>query len=114
MKVKILNLSLATISINMLIGCASTGIVPLDQDSYLVAKKDGAPGIGVSYTVKAEVYQEAREFCNKQNKDVKTLSIKTIPAAPGRLGSSELIFKCVKKGETAELSPSDIKEIRYR
>lgn len=95
-------------------GCASTGVIPLGQDSYLIGKKDGSPGVGVSFAVKAEVYQEANEFCSKKNLEVKTLEVNTIAAAPGRLGSTELRFKCIKSGSTSESFATDIKEIRYR
>lgn len=80
----------------VLIGCQSTGVIPMSQNSYFIGKKDGSPGIGISLTNKAEVYQEANEFCNKKGLEVKTLRETVIPAAPARLGSTELHFKCVK------------------
>jgi len=79
-------------------GCSSTGVVPMSQDSYFIGKKDGSPGIGVSLSNKAAVYREANEFCSKKNLEVQTLDETVIPAAPGRLGSTELHFKCVQQG----------------
>ncbi len=113
MKIKYYTLILIALTI-IFSGCASTGVIPMDQDSYFIGKKDGEPGVGVSYTVKAEVYKEAIAFCNKQGKEVKTLESKTIPARPGQLGSTELRFKCVKKGGTSESFANDVKEIRLR
>jgi hypothetical protein len=84
-------------------GCASTGVIPMDQDSYFIGKKDGAPGLGISLSNKAEVYQEANTFCQKKNLEVKTLRIETTPARPGQLGSMELQFKCVQPGGSAKL-----------
>ena len=95
-------------------GCASTGVIPMDQDSYFIGKKDGMPGLGVSYGIKVEVYQEALAFCNAKGKDVKTLETKSIPARPAQLGSTELRFKCVDKGGKSKAFANDIKEIRYR
>ena len=86
----------------LLIGCSSTGVIPMSQDSYFIGKKDGYPGIGISISNKAEVYQEANAFCIKKGLDVKTLRETVIPAAPGRLGSTELHFKCVQHGGTAQ------------
>ena len=94
--------------------CASTGVIPMDQDSYFIGKKDSTPGLGVSYEVKMEVYQEAVAFCNKKGQDVKTLETKTTPARLAQLGSTELRFKCVEKGGKSESFPNDIKEIRHR
>ena len=95
-------------------GCASTGVIPMDQDSYFIGKKDGMPGLGVSYDIKVEVYQEALAFCNAKGKDVKTLETKSIPARPAQLGSTELRFKCIDKGGKSKAFANDIKEIRYR
>jgi len=91
----------------LLIGCQSTGVIPMSQNSYFIGKKDGAPGVGISLTNKAEVYQEAHAFCNKKDLEVKTLRESVIAAAPGRLGSTELHFKCVPVGGEAEALTKD-------
>ena len=98
-------------------GCASTGVIPMDRDSYLIGKKDGAPGIGVSLSNKGEVYREANEFCSAKGLEVETLNVITIPARPAQLGSTELQFKCVPRGATATplvREPDKIIEIRNR
>lgn len=82
-------------------GCASTGVIPMDRDSYLIGKKDGSPGLGVSLLNKAQVYSEANQFCQRKGLEVLTLHVTSTPAALARLGSTELQFKCVKSGETA-------------
>lgn len=81
--------------------CSSTGVIPMSQDSYFIGKKDGMPGIGISLSNKAEVYQEATTFCNKKRLVVFTLRETVTPAVPGRLGSTELHFKCIQPGNTA-------------
>jgi hypothetical protein len=91
-----------TISTLILVGCQSTGVIQMDQDSYMIGKKDGSPGIGVSLTNKAEVYQEANAFCREKKLEVKTLQVTTTPAIPGRLGSTELQFRCVLPGGSAQ------------
>jgi hypothetical protein len=91
----------------VLTGCQSTGVIPMSQNSYFIGKKDGSPGIGISLTNKAEVYQEANEYCNKKGLEVKTLRETVIPAVPARLGSTELHFKCVKVGGEAEALKKD-------
>ena len=80
-----------------LVACKSTGVIPMGQDSYFIGKKDGSPGIGVSLENKAEVYKEANQFCSSKGLEVYTVEEKVISAVPGRLGSTELNFKCVSK-----------------
>ena len=106
-----------TITALMLAGCQSTGVVPIDHDSYMIGKKDGSPGIGVSLTNKAEVYREANVFCREKSLEVKTLYVTTTPAMPGRLGSTELQFRCVPPGGIAQplsKESDQIIEIRNR
>jgi hypothetical protein len=88
----------ACCAVFLIVGCSSTGVIPVDRDSYMIGKKDGYPGLGVSLSNKAEVYQEANSFCNGKDQDVETLNLVVTPAAPGRLGSTELRFKCVSRG----------------
>lgn len=83
---------------SILAGCASTGVIPMDQDSYMIGKKDGSPGLGVSLSNKAEVYAEANSFCRSKGLEVQTLNVVTTPAALAQLGSTELHFKCVAPG----------------
>jgi hypothetical protein len=98
-------------------GCASTGVIPVDQDSYMIGKKDGSPGLGVSLSNKADVYREANDFCKAKGLEVKTLQVITTPSRPAQLGSTELQFKCVPPGGSAEplvREPDKVIEIRSR
>ena len=52
----------------VLTGCASTGVVPMDKDTYMVAKRSAQFGFGPADGVKADVYREANDFCAKENK----------------------------------------------
>lgn len=104
-----------SIAASCLVGCASTGVIPMDQDSYMIGKKDGTPGLGVSLSNKAEVYREANEFCRAKGLEVMTLEVITTPARPAQLGSTELRFKCVTPGGTAQpfqKTPDAVIEIR--
>ena len=110
-------LSLSLISICLLAGCSSTGVIPMDRDSYMIGKKDGMPGLGVSLSNKADVYKEANEFCVKKGLEVQTLRVTTTPAQPGVLGYTELQFKCVQPGLTAQPlipDPNAVIEIRSK
>ena len=83
----------------------------------MIGKKDGAPGLGVSLTNKAEVYKEANEFCLSKGLDVEVLNVTTTPARLAQLGSTELRFKCLARGATARplvREADQIIEIRNR
>ena len=98
-------------------GCQSTGVIPMDQDSYMIGKKDGTPGIGVSLKNKADVYREANAFCSQKGLEVQTLHLIVTPAMPARLGSTELQFRCVQSGGAAQpliKAPDTTIEIRNR
>lgn len=94
-------LIVTTLFIGFLSGCKSTGVVSISQDSYMVGKKDSTPGLGVSLENKAAVYQEANAFCEQKGKEVKVLKEDVTPAAPARLGSTEIQFRCVEAGGAA-------------
>lgn len=94
---------LVSLMVSMLIGCSSTGVVPMDRDSYMIGKKDGMPGLGISLSNKAEVYKEANDFCFNKGLEVETLKVITSSAKPGVLGYTELQFRCVPKG--SEVKP---------
>jgi hypothetical protein len=82
-------------AVMLLSSCASTGVIPLGQNSYYLGKKDGSPGIGVSLKNKAMVYKEATEFCSAKGLEMKVLKETVTPAVPARLGSTEIEFSCV-------------------
>jgi hypothetical protein len=47
-------------------------------------------------------YQEANAFCREKKLEVKTLYVTITPAMSGRLGSTELQFRCVSPGGAAQ------------
>lgn len=102
MKLHYIALVLLIIITVMLSGCQSTGVIPMDQDSYYIGKKDGSLGTGVSLSNKAAVYKEANAFCHDKGLEVKTLRETITPSSPGQLGSMELQFKCVSPGGSAQ------------
>ncbi len=75
--------------------CQSTGVIPMDHGTYMIGKKDGSPGLGVSLSNKAEVYKEANAFCHEKGLVVETIKVTVSPAKLAKLGSTELEFKCV-------------------
>lgn len=93
---------LIVLAVSALAACQSTGVIPMGQDSYYIGKKDGTPGIGVSLSNKAEVYKEANEFCTKKGLEVSVVRETVMSSLPGRLGSTEVHFKCVPPGGSGQ------------
>ncbi len=79
-------------------GCQCTGVVPMDHDTYMIAKKDGSPGLGVSLKNKAAVFREANDFCHTKGLEVEAVDVKVRSARPAMLGYTELHFRCVLAG----------------
>ena len=59
------------IASSLLLGCQSTGVIPMDQDSYYVGKKDGSPGIGVSLSNKQKFIKKLMPFVLKRGSKLK-------------------------------------------
>jgi hypothetical protein len=81
---------------SLLIGCASTGVVPTDRGAYMLSKQSAAGVFGSPEGVKADIYREANEFCARTGQAVETISADTKGAVPFvRTGSASLHFRCV-------------------
>ena len=80
-----------------LCGCASTGVVQTDGDKYMIAKKSAQVGFGPPIGIRAEAYQEANDFCTKQNKIVETINLELTDAGFARSAAVNLEFRCRAK-----------------
>jgi hypothetical protein len=78
-----------------LAGCASTGVVPMNKDTYLIGKRSAQFGLGPPVGAQADVYREANEFCSKQNMKVETVNFELTDSMPFRPGSVALEFRCI-------------------
>ena len=85
------------LGVAFLTACASTGIVPMDKGTYIVSKRSAQAGFGPPVGAKADVYQEANEFCKKQNKEVETVDFQMSNSGFAKPGSVSLQFRCVDK-----------------
>lgn len=79
----------------VLTGCASTGVVPMDKDTYMLAKRSAQVGFGPADGAKADVYREANDFCAKQNKKLETVKLDMTNSGFARPASASLEFRCV-------------------
>lgn len=78
----------------VLVSCSSTGVVPMDGGTYMIAKRSAQAGFGPPNGVKADVYREANAFCAKEHKTVETVNLEMTDSGFGRPGSVSLQFRC--------------------
>ena len=86
----------------ILVGCASTGVVPLDGDTYMIGLRSAQAGYGPPLGAKASVYKEAHEFCKG---DIETIEFVMTDSYFARPGSVSLTFRCIQ--ETNDQLDSD-------
>ena len=82
----------------MFCGCASTGVVQVDKDTYMLGTRSPQCGFGPPIRLTGDVYREASAFCAKQNKKVQTIKLETTDSGWARSGSVSLHFRCVSDG----------------
>jgi hypothetical protein len=76
------------------VACGSTGVVPMDNGVFMIAKRSAQAGFGPPVGAKAEVYRQANAFCAKQGKSVETISVDMTDSGFARPGSVTLQFRC--------------------
>ncbi len=79
----------------LLVGCASTGVVPMDKGTFLIGKKSAQVGFGPPIGVKGEVYTEANQFCAKEGKVVETVKLEETNSGFAKPAAVSLQFRCV-------------------
>ena len=78
-----------------LMACTSTGVVPMDAGTYMVAKRSAQAGFGPPVKTQAAVYREASDYCARQSKSLETVKLDVVDGAFARPGSVTLQFRCV-------------------
>lgn len=77
--------------------CSSTGVVPIGQETYMLAKTSPACGFRSADATKADLYREANDFCLEQKKQLETVKVTARDGIPFvRCASAELQFRCVE------------------
>jgi hypothetical protein len=84
-------------------GC-STGVVPLGQDTYMIA--GSSPGLIGSGTVKAKLIRQANEWAAKKGLVASVVDSKGEDAVAGRnCANAEIIFKALPPDRVNEAGP---------
>ncbi len=93
-----------------LVGCASSGPIPIGQDTFMITKQS-TTGFHSGASVKAEIYREANEYCLRVGKQLQPVSTGQIDGVPGRsFASAELSFRCLSQSDS-ELNRPTLKPV---
>ena len=92
----------------LLTGCASSGVVPMGQDTFMISKQSST-GFHSAGSVKADIYKEGSAYCASQGKEFQPVNDHGVDGVPGRsFANVEVQFRCLSKGD-AELSRPTMK-----
>ena len=100
-------------------GCASTGAIPVGQDTYMLSKQS-ATGFQSAVGIRADVLKEANEFASSKGRVMVIRSLISKDGVPGRsYATVELVFKTVRPDDpeaasSIERGPDTIIERRSR
>lgn len=83
---------LALVSVLTLVGCGSTGVVPVGQNRYMISDSSSLSWNGGS--VMANIIKEGSEFCSKQGKQFELIGNKTEDAGLYKSATAEVYFTC--------------------
>jgi hypothetical protein len=95
------------ISLIIVSGCASnSGVVPIGPDTFMVSRQaaTGFSGLG---TLKADAFNEANQYCIKQNKNIRVVntSESSPPYVMGNFPRAEVQFMCLDKSDSELTRP---------
>lgn len=96
---------LITAPILFLVGCASTGPVPMGQNHYSISKTSAACGFRDAGGVRADLYQEMTAFCTSKSLLPEVLSIEALDGVIGvRCASATVEFRCILAAQNDSLT----------
>ena len=104
-KLTLLRALCATAFVIGIASCASTGILPIGKDTYMVSKQT-ATGFQSAVGIKGEILREANEFCAKQGLVMVIVSLNTKDGVPGHsYATAELVFRAVRPEDAENQRP---------
>jgi hypothetical protein len=80
----------------LLTACASTGVIPKGQDTYMLSKQGTVLSSGAS--VKAALFKEAHAWCTARGLEMIVIDERSEDGIPGgNFANAEITFKAVKR-----------------
>jgi putative oligomerization/nucleic acid binding protein len=90
-----------------LVGCASTGVVPMGQNLYTIAKTSPACGFRDAGGVRAEIFQEMTAFCSGKSLAPEVVTLEALDGVIGRRCASATVeFRCVTAADSENFTPT--------
>jgi len=83
-----------------LAACLSTGVVPLDADTYQLSKRGPQPGLGRGTDVKSDVERDAVSFCGLRGLRAETVEMTFTEPTWATPTHVTLRFRCVTAAPT--------------
>lgn len=77
-----------------LAGCASSGPVPIGNDTFMISKSSAAGGFSSPAAIKGDLLKEGNAFCAGKGKTLQLIGDKGQEASFTRNPSAEIQFKC--------------------
>jgi putative hemolysin len=89
-----------------LTACASTRVVPIGPDTYMIQRQGGTGFVGTN-SLKMDALEGAGAYCADRGKHLFVVSTSEQPAAAmGRYPSADVQFRCLEKGDPALARPT--------
>lgn len=86
------------VALVVLSGCASTRVVPIGPDTYML-QHQGASGFVGNNSVRMDAYDDASKYCSSMEKHFLVVSSSDSPAGPFRYPSTDIQFRCLNKSD---------------
>lgn len=94
---KLLSTILVVAVSTALVSCATSAIVPIGTDSYMIAQTSAGGVFKAMSSLKSEVIQRANAFAETKGMVAIPIAAKESPAYPGHMPSFEYQFRLVEK-----------------
>lgn len=83
----------------ILSSCASSGVVPIGRDTFMITKQSST-GFHSGASVKADLYKESYEFCMKKGLQFQPVKENSKDGVPGyAFANAEVIFRCLNAND---------------
>lgn len=104
---------------SIVVGCASSGPIPIGRDTYMITKQSAGGIFTPAANIKVTIIREAAEFCASNNKAFQIVNTEQTDAGPGRMPSAEISFMCLDNQDrdyrrtNLQKTPNTVIEVRH-
>ena len=92
-------------SLFLLVGCASSGPVPMGRDTYMLSNT-GAWSWSSGGGLKGDLFREADAFCKSQGKHLMPVNTASRDESFSQFAQAEIQFRCLAEGDPELARPT--------